>query len=85
MSLHIFSTFEDVSCSRRQHLYWRFMILSDLQQTYGLVLQKLVQLQLTLISTATSFVDTFVAGLDEEKYFTVHFNLVGCKRYITST
>ena len=39
--------------------------------------KKLVQLQLTLMATDTSFDNTFVAGLAAEKYFAVNLQLVG--------
>ena len=40
MGLHSSSVFKGVSCCRRQHLYWGFTRFVDLQQTYGLGLQK---------------------------------------------
>ena len=46
--------------------------------------KNLVHLQLTLISAATSFNNTFVAGLATEKYFAVKLQLVGWKN-ITNT
>ena len=39
----------------------------------------LVQLQLTLMSSATGFDNTFVAGMVTEKYFSVKLQLVGFK------
>ena len=38
----------------------------------------MVQLQLILIATATSFGNTLVVGLAGEKYFSVNLQLVGC-------
>ena len=79
MGLHSSSVFKDVRCCRRQHLYWGFTILSDFQQTYGLGLQK----HWTLMTASTGFYNTFVAGLDAEKYFAVNLELIGCKIYTT--
>ena len=45
----------------------------------------LVQLYLTLMAAATSFGNTFVAGLATEKYIPVKLQLVGWKIYITNT
>ena len=45
----------------------------------------MIHLQLTLIAAATSFDNTFDAGLAEEKYFAINLQLLGCKEYITNT
>ena len=87
IGLHSSRVFKGVSCCRRQHIYWGSTRLIDLQQTYGLGLQKKkkVQLQLTLMAAATIFDNTFIAGLAAEKYFAVNLQLLGCKKYITNT
>ena len=85
MGLRRSRVFEDVRCCHKEHLYWSLTILSDLQLTYGLGLQKMVHLQLTLMAASTSSENTCVSGMAAEKYVAVKLQLIGCKKYITNT
>ena len=61
------------------------MRVSGLQLKYSLVLQNKLNLQLTLMPVDTWLDNTFVPGMDVEKYFVVKLQLVGCKINITNT